>query len=57
MLHAAEGREYSHREVLDSIPEYDLELQHSCSFYLLKAVWKYQRSSKGWGVMIQKSVF
>lgn len=43
MLHAAEGREYSHREVLDSIPEYDLELQPSFSFYLLKAVWTYQR--------------
>lgn len=35
-MHAAEGREYSHREVLDSIPGYDLELQHSFSFYLLR---------------------
>lgn len=43
MLHAAEGQEYSRREVLESIPGYDLELQHSFSFYLLKAVWKYQR--------------
>lgn len=46
MLHAAEGKECSHREALDLIPGYDLELQDSFSIYLLKAVWKSQRVPK-----------